>query len=225
MLLLRPVLSTCITSELPDGDQSTALDSLLSQRMHPQCAIVCVKVALEAINTIHNEIDGDAGGMEFCAAWWYNAHALYTSATILIAARLAPAILADVSEELVLDGWDKAMESLERYSPLGASIKRMSTTLRLLFDAVPQQYSLFKEHSRQTQGNVPSLSESPPQASALLPECRPQDVVEAFPTPQDNLNRGFQEEADAFPYDSFWDFNTVFDPNDLSWLINIPLDT
>lgn len=193
--------------------------------MHLQCAIVCVKVALEAIDTIYDGIDNDAGGMDFCAAWWYNVLYLYTSATVLIAARLAPAILADVSEDSILDRWHKAMGILQRYSPSGASIKRLTTTLSLLFDAVPQQYSRSKERSRQTQGNVSSLAQSPLPATALPPDCRQQDVVDVFPTSRDNLDRDFQEENDALPDDSFLDFNTVFDPDDLSWLMTIPLDT
>ena len=222
---MRPVLSNFVTSEFHDGDRPVPLNNLLSQRIYLQCAIVCVKVALEAIDTIRKERGNSAGETDFCAAWWYNVLYLYTSATVLIAARLSPAILADVSEESVLDGWHKAMEILEGYSPTGPSIKRLTTTLRLLLEAVPQQYSRFKETSRQIQGEVSSVPQSQIQATVPLPYWRPLDLVDSFSTPQVDLTRGLQDDHDALPNDSFPVFDTSFDPNDLSWLMTIPLDT
>ena len=214
-----------ITSEFHDGNRSVPLENLLSQRICLQCAIVCVKVALEAIDIIYKERGSRAGGTGSCAAWWYNVLYLYTSATVLIAARLAPAILADVSEESVLDGWHRAMEVLEGYSPVGASIQRLTTTLRLLFKAVPEQYSRLKENPRQTQGDVSTITQDTGQRTVLLPSWRTQDPVASFSTPLDDLTRGPQDNNDALPNDSLLDFDTVFDPKDLSWLMTIPLDS
>ena len=180
-----------------------------------------MKVALGAIDTIRKERGRSAGEMGFCAAWWYNVLYLYTSATVLIAARLSPAILADVSEEAVLDGWQKAMEILEEYSPTGASIKRLTTTLRLLLEAVPQHYSRFI----QTQWDVSSVPQNPIQTTAPLPYWRPLDQVDSFSTPRDDLTRALQDDNDALANDSFPTFDTCFDPNDISWLMTIPLDT
>ena len=100
-----------------------------------------MKVAQEAIETIYGGKAASAGDVGYFSAWWYNVLFLYTSATVLIAARLSPSILAEVSEESILDGWRKAMEVLEEYGVFGTSIRRLTDTLRLLFDAVPQQYS------------------------------------------------------------------------------------
>ena len=197
------------------------MDSLLSRGIHRQCAIVCVKVALRAIDTISRERGSSAGEIGFCTAWWYNVLYLYTSATVLIAARLSPAILADVSEEAVLDGWQKALEILEEYSPTGASIRRLTTTLRLLLEAVPQHYSRFK----QTQWDASSIPQSQIQATAPLPYWRPLDLVDSFSTPQDDLSRALSDDDDALPNDSFPIVDTGFDPNDISWLMTIPLDT
>ena len=184
-----------------------------------------MKVALEAIDTIRKERGSSAGETDFCAAWWYNVLYLYTSATVLIAARLSPAILAEVSEESVLDGWHEAMKILEGYSPTGASIARLTTTLRLLLEAVPQQYSRFRDSSRQIQGDVSSVPQSQIQATVPLPYWRPLDLVDSFSTPQDDVTRGLQDDNDAIPSDSFPGFDTCFDPNDLSWLMTVPLDT
>ena len=191
--------------------------------MFLQCAIVCVKVALEAIDTIQREKGRSAGEMNFCAAWWYNVLYLYTSATVLIAARMAPAVLADVGEDLVLEGWRAAMEILEEYSVIGASIRRLTTTLRLLLEAVPQQYSRLKD-ARQTQANSPSLPQNQPQTTMPLNSWRPLAPAGFLPNLPDEINGGLVGDNSGFVGDPLLDFDTVFDPNDLSWLMTIPLD-
>ncbi|KAJ9615172.1 hypothetical protein H2200_001246 [Cladophialophora chaetospira] len=224
LLLLRPVLSAFITSEFHDGDRPVPLDSLLSQRVYLQCAIVCVKVALEAIDTIHKAKGSGVGELNFCSAWWYNVLYLYTSATVLIAARLSPAVLADVSEESVLSGWRIAMEILEEYSVIGASIKRLTTTLRLLLEAVPQQYSRLKGNARQGQTDVSSAPQVQPEN--ILPQAawRPQASSDFLSTFQDDANGGLLGDDGDLENAVLLDFDTVFDPNDLSWLTTIPLD-
>jgi hypothetical protein len=151
---------------------------------------------------------------------------LYTSATVLIAARLSSAILADISEESILDGWHKAMEVLEGYSAFGASIKRLTTTLTLLFEAVPRQYSRFKENSRQVQADTSSVSQNQGQGSVPLPYWRSLDPVDFVSTPVDSLPREqSKDDSNGFSNDTLLDFDAVFDPNDHSWLMTIPLDS
>ena len=182
-------------------------------------------VALKAIDTIYKERGNGAGGGGSSAAWWYNVLYLYTSATVLIAARLAPAILAEVSEESILHGWHKAMEVLEGYSPVGASIQHLTTTLRLLFEAVPEQYSRFKENPRQTQEDVLTITQDPGPRTVQLPYWHIADPLASFLTPLDDLTRCPPDDNDALPNETLLDFDTVFDPNDLSWLMTIPLDS
>ncbi|OAP64278.1 hypothetical protein AYL99_00250 [Fonsecaea erecta] len=226
LLLLRPVLSSFITTEFYDGDRSVPLASALSHRAFLQCAIVCVRVALEVIHIIYQERGHNAGDVGSLAAWWYNVLYLYTSATVLIAARLSPAILVDVSEESILDGWRKAMEILDWYSPFGTSIQRLTTTLRLLSDAVPQQYSRFRGSSQQLQPTVPSATQNLGQSSPSMYAWRPPEPVDHMPATLDGTT-GVITQDDIYPLinDSFLDFDSVFDPNDLSWLMTIPLDS
>ena len=198
------------------------MDSLLSQKVHLQCAIVCVKVALEAIDTIRRERGASIGDNNFCAAWWYNVLYLYSSATVLIAARLAPAILNDVSEESVLAAWQTALDILEGYSVIGASIKRLITTLRLLSEAVPQQYSRLRENARQGQGLTSSI---PQPQSQRVPAWLPPSGMGSLQLPQDGMMESFQDVGESLSNDVLLDFDTVFDPNDLSWLMTIPLET
>lgn len=226
LLLLRPVLSNFITSEFHDGDRSVPLELLLSHRIFLQCSIVCVKVALEAINTIYKERGSHPGEIGHLAAWWYNVLYLYTSATVLIAARLSSAILADVSEETILDGCQKAMEVLKAYSPFSPSIRRLTTTLCLLFEAVPKQYSRFRENSKQGEGSVSMIPEYTNLGTVPLRYWRPRDSADFASTPLDDmLNPHVQDDSSELPRDSFLDFNTPFDPNDLSWLMTLPLDS
>ncbi|KIX94735.1 uncharacterized protein Z520_09425 [Fonsecaea multimorphosa CBS 102226] len=226
LLLLRPVLSSFITTEFYNGDRSIAFASVLSRRIFLQCAIVCVRVALEAIHVIHQKRGRDAGDIGNLAAWWYNVLYLYTSATVLIAARLSPTILVDVSEESILDGWRKAMELLDWYGPFGPSIKRLTTILRLLSDAVPQQYSRFKGNSQQPPTNVVSVTQNLAQRSPSMPPWRPSEPVDNAPVAvDDTAGAAAQDDVYLFSNDPFLDFDSVFDPNDLSWLMTIPLDS
>lgn len=214
-----------MTSEFHDGHLPIPLGSLLSQRLLLQCAIVCVKVALEAIDIVCAEGSTKVGEMGNVSAWWDCVLYLYTSATILIAARLSPAILSEISEDLILEGWRKAMEALERYGSLNPTITRLTATQRLLFEAVPQQYSRHKKNARQARRNVagPSFSEGEPLSS---PNGESFGVAAAKTNPDEAtlISRGQVEESDLLS-SPFLDWDTGgFDPDDLSWLMTIPMD-
>ena len=62
-------------------------------------------------------------GIDLGAFWWYNFLYVYTSATVLIATRLLPAILGEVSEEAVLLAWRQALEILDEYSHISSLIR------------------------------------------------------------------------------------------------------
>lgn len=209
-------------------------DSSLAKKVLLQCAVECVQVAFGAIDILHRTRSIEAGDMSLSAEWWYNVLYLYTSATVLICARLSSAVLSQVSEKLVLDSWQKAMHILEGYTLFGPAIASLTVTLGLLFDAVPQQYSRLRESTRQSRGNTP---QAPPgllhtdNDFAVLATLRDLDAVERFP---DSLGPGpvIQREAEReeelslppAPDEGFHDFDGPFDPNDFSWLINIPLE-
>lgn len=201
-------------SDFHDCNNAIPLESLLSHSVLLQCAIVCVKVALEAIDTIYRERGSNVRETGSCAAWWYNVLYLYTSATVLIAARLSPPILAEVSEESILQGWRRALEVLDEYSRFGASIAQLPTTLRLLFEAVPQQYS------RLSQGGTSTIPGSRGQSVAPQPYSN----ESATDVADEQLRENMQDE-NTFPDDLFPELDTTFDPDDISWLMMIPLDS
>lgn len=163
--------------------------------------------------------------MGYLSAWWYNVLFLYTSATVLIAARLSPSILAEVSEESILDRWHKAVEILETYGVFGMSIRQLTTTLCLLYDAVPQQYSRLRRDPRHIDAVTAPIAytEAPDRrpinqiASQSAPYCGPfRDLTHENNPPHENNQHPF---TDSWP-----DFDDVFDPNDLSWLMTMPLE-
>ncbi|KAJ9640876.1 hypothetical protein H2204_003165 [Knufia peltigerae] len=206
------------------------LGDLLSHKVLLQCAVICVKTALQAIDTIYEQRGNEPGDVGFCAAWWYNVLYLYTSATVLIAARLSSDILAEFSEQLILEGWRRALEALRGYSHFGASIQRLVTTLRLLYEAVPQQYSRFKENPRQTQPDYSaSTFRDPGEGTTRTPAYYSLDFSSAAAianeTSRGHLPQDEMIATTTLDDDTLLDFDAVFDPNDLSWLMTIPLDS
>ena len=133
-----------------------------------------------------------------------------------------PAILADVTEGPILKGWSRALEILQEYSSFGPSVERLATTLRLMFEAVPQQYSRFKAGSRKAQTDVLSMSHDQNQGITPLSYWRLMDPVDSLSVSLHDIAKDNQE--DALPDDWLTEFETTFDPGDLSWLTTIPLD-
>ncbi|KAH8699027.1 fungal-specific transcription factor domain-containing protein [Talaromyces proteolyticus] len=235
LLLLRPVLSSFITSEYRDMETPTSLLRVLPRRIFLQCAVVCVKVAQDAIETVYNRRATNTGEIGYLSAWWYNVLFLYTSATVLIAARLSPSILAELSEASILDSSLKTVEALEGYGNFGTSIRRLITTLRLLFDMVPQQYSRQRKHPPQPETSIIlpdqtrtcDASDPPPPLSPNRCSPNPMGGHPAAPVHEPQAVRQHQMQENKNPAGSeiFWGFDDAFDPNDVSWLTTVPSDS
>lgn len=72
MLLFRPILSKyCTARDIAPADPLISLNDSFPQRVAQQCSVICVKVAQEVVDLIHNNIpaDGTSGPLP---AWWYN---------------------------------------------------------------------------------------------------------------------------------------------------------
>lgn len=212
--MLRPVLSHFITIEVRDI-ASIPLGNLLSYKISHSCASVCVKVAQEAINTIWTHKSDSVHDVGSLSAWWYNILFLYTSATVLIAARLSPSILADVPEDSIVRDWCRACELLEAYGDLGTSVRRLATTLRLLFDTVPQQYSRLRQPQEAAAENMSHAA-----TANMRPTFSTGTAASAPLEPTTNLTEALDQAN--FTTGDFTAFDTIFDPNDLSWLMTIP---
>jgi hypothetical protein len=186
---------------------------------------VCAKISQEAIDIIYREEVADAGKVRSVAAWWDNVLYVYTSATILIAARLSTSVLADVSEESLFDGLRKAVEILDRYKLFSASIPRLTATLRLLVEVVPRQYPRVYPQSRQDDAGTTAGNQTPSISGATFSFwCPLKPKVYSFhPSHQTSSNSNFGNDQPALT-EVRPDFDAVFDPEDFTWLMTIPLD-
>lgn len=151
MLLFRPILSRyCTSREIGVSDPLISFRDSFPRRVALQCSIICVKVAQEVIGLIHGNLpaDGSSGPLP---AWWYNILCeyldfgslpwlmnadVYTAATVLIAGRLCPAILDEVTEAAITQSWDSALEVLRRYHSHSTSARRCVAALEILYERV-----------------------------------------------------------------------------------------
>jgi hypothetical protein len=227
-MLLRPVLSSFVISDLKNAGKPVSFGSLLTHRTSLQCAIVCVKIAQEAIGIIYREDVANAGKVGSLAAWWDNVLYVYTSATILIAARLSTSLLADVPEESLFDGLRKAVEIFDRYKLFSPSIPRLSATLRLLVDVVPRQYWRVYPQSRQDDAGTTAGDQTPSISGATFSFWCPlkPKVSSSHPShPSHETSRHSDSRNDQPALTEVRpEFDAVFDPEDFTWLMTIPLE-
>jgi hypothetical protein len=153
MLLFRPTLSKyCAIRDCSSVAPLISMNDSFPHRVALQCSIICVKAAQESIELIYNNVPADGTGGPL-PAWWYNilcSHEsflsfsrsiltcidVYTSATVLIAARLCSAILSEVTETSVTRSWNSALEVLRKYESYSTSARRCVAALEILYEQV-----------------------------------------------------------------------------------------
>ena len=211
-----------MTSSDTRSEEAIAVSCSLPYRIALQCSVVCVKTAQEAIEHIRSRLPVDPNDIGPLAAWWFNVLFLYTAATVLVAARLRSALIAEISEDAIAQSWQHAIEILNRYEAFGASAQRVVATLQILYDKVPERYMQhkFQPHPNVTAEyaqNVPAVPDSISGAGSQswsfpspLPPTHKLDDVAVQMTGTD-MSLGY--------FDNF-DFN--FDVNDVSWLNQVP---
>ena len=222
LLLLRPVLSQLINTDCQSTEEHALEGSnSLTHRTFLQCAIVCVKAAQEAIDLICKEKSKHVGEVGNLDAWWYNVLFLYTSATVLIAARLSRAILAEVTEDSILAAWRNAVEVLEEYGTFNTSIRLLIATLNLLFDAVPWQYSRLRKQPAHVEADSAPILWHQLAVGIQSPARSQMHPATSVPSPGFQAARDFAWDQNLTP--TGFDCDIGFDPNDLSWLTAVPL--
>ena len=223
LLLVRPVLSAFVSLDKVEGAVNSANQSILSHQIILQCSLLCIRLAHQAINVVYEKRSGCTEEIGTLSAWWYNVLFLYTSATVLIAARLSPSILTEIPESTVMMWWKQAMEALPEYTAFGSTVQHALTTLQVLFNTVPRQFLLPQRVSAdhgvlgqrpqlmgagadpryedgRERGPSTSISATAPQVDAAEPE----------------LDSLFLEAED------FLAFDASLGPNDMSWLTTTP---
>lgn len=221
ILSLRPILSSLTASDAHGEAASGFMGSLLSRPIAIQCSVICVKVAQEAINVVHQRRIKNTHAMEDLASWWYNVLFLYTAATVLIAARLNRTIFPDQMEDSILDSWIKVIDLLDGYSVFGASIKRLVITLRLLFDTVPGQYSRYRQSQ---QGGQIDLDIGPNISSQANPSGQRESFTTSAPLSPRFPGAHFDFRQDELPSQGMSGFDGLFNPSDISWLTAAPFE-
>lgn len=192
MLLLRPMLTRFCLSQCPETPQ---VHDDLSSRVVQQCAMVCVEAAQSLISFIvqFQQHDGTLG---LLPAWWYRVFYIYTAATVLIAARLRPAVFSSLD---ISRSWNQAMALLHDHENLGPSPRRCAAALQIL------STKMFQDQQPQ---------------SAALPNS---DTNAAVPNITNEQQETFDM---PFPYlaqDTAFDMDAItFDINDFSWLNSMP---
>lgn len=176
------------------------------------------------------------------ATWWYNVFYVYSAATVLVAAKLAPSIVSDLGEASLARSWQQATNILQAYSPFSDSIPKLVAALQVLDDEVPVRY--LRHMQRMTSGGLHAF---PPTSFNFATNARSQGVEALSAATQFNFTKDgdtdesraqtgsqFQQQQQqpppsTDPLDSFAsgimldDFEGMaFDPGDLSWLNTIP---
>ena len=155
---------------------------------------------------------------------------VYTAATVLIASLLSPSIGDEVSEASILASWHSALEILDGYSAFGPPIKRLVTTLQVLFDTVPKHHS---QRKRQRQCRT-TLQQ--PVTEPTNPLVQANDDQRTFTWPGNSVNfmsgstmpgvdgeRDIEQDLAFSPLPAgFWTGGG--DPFDLAWLTDLPPD-
>jgi hypothetical protein len=228
LLSLRPVLSSLIAYNGGSSDNSANFGTNLSYRIAHQCAIVCIKVAQEAIDLVHQYKSTQWATTGFVAAWWYNVLFVYSAATVLVAARVRPLWQSEISETSILQSWRRAIDILETYKDYSKSIPKLIVTLQMLFKQVPKSYlsrdvvNSFAQNSPAQQihlgANDHEESASDPQAHRSWDNSRNQNASRL-----DEVGRRHDEDFDGIPA-LISDIDFFLDADDLSWLNSGPID-
>ncbi|OLN83341.1 putative transcriptional regulatory protein C530.05-like protein 4 [Colletotrichum chlorophyti] len=191
MLLLRPMLARFCLSHCPYSAQPP---DDLSSRVIQQCAVVCVEAAQSLISVIvqFQQHDGTLG---LLPAWWYRVFYIYTAATVLIAARLRPAVFSSLD---ISRSWNQAMTLLHDHENLGPSPRRCAAALQIL------STKMFQEQQSH---------------SSALPDSETNPAVSNMANEQETFDMPFP----YLTQDAAFDMDAIsFDVNDFSWLNSMP---
>ncbi|KAF7932496.1 uncharacterized protein EAE98_003795 [Botrytis deweyae] len=220
LLLLTPVLQKLIGTEFQEKAERTRLGSLLSHRISLQCAIVCVKIAQEAIDTIHHR---ETLGSNEISPWWCNVIFLYKSATVLIAGGLCPSIVAEISETAMHESFSKATAILRQHTTFNSSVLRLVTILDILFQIVPQKFSRLKKASQRVEAEArPPTPNDDNSAATFQYWCPIKPIRHAASAHQDTVHRSPENSGSS---QILTDLDRRFDTDDFTWLNKMPFDT
>jgi len=150
--------------------------------------------------------------------WWNCVFYVYTSATVLQAARLRPIVEEDIGDYRIETSWKNAISVLKNLERFGSTAQRSVVALEILADKITEAIG-----SQQGRGQGGAAAELPTPA----PSAWTNPSVGQTPAPLPASNEaeaststmqfpGFGEPFDLAEFD--------FDLNDMSWLTSAPVD-
>lgn len=138
-LLLRPILSRfCSVRTI---HRSTLQDTLPWKLAHQFC-VSCVQSALETVEFYDRIMDAEKDMSTFddlLPAWWCSVFYIYTAATVLVCARLHPAIFSDLTAATIEGGWSRSSNLLKRFECFGPQARTCRTNITTMFEQAAQQ--------------------------------------------------------------------------------------
>jgi hypothetical protein len=219
ILIFRPVLSRFCLAQNELSSSITKFDDSLPQRMALSCSTLCLRAAHETIEIIQNNMDSQAI-MGHIPLWWNAILYVYTSATVLQAARLHPVVETSVGDYSTETSWRHAIGVLKRLGRFGSTAQRSLVALEILADKITEATA--------AQGKI----ETGPGSAGGLPTPAPSTWTNPStgptPAPMPTRADAGDLEADGLQFPGLDDpFDLAefdFDLNDMSWLTSAPVD-
>ncbi|KAK5068330.1 hypothetical protein LTR44_000447 [Exophiala sp. CCFEE 6388] len=132
ILLLRPVLLVLMRTESGGvDDDQTIFRTALLRDMSLRMSEACVTTAHDMIDFLHERLD-----TVYRSACWYMVYFTFTSATVLIAAKLCPSLGVMSGLSRFQESWTKCQAILEYHKSQSQSASRGQQILRALDDRV-----------------------------------------------------------------------------------------
>lgn len=208
MLSLRPILCSLISHS---GSTNSTDSTHLGPRIAHQCSLVCIKIAQESIDLVYTYRDSTWATTGVLAAWWYNVLFVYSAATVLQAARLRPALEAELARDDISESWNRAIALLEGYGDYSESIPMLVATLNVLVEQVSRRCANPNSKQRDVGGGE---EESTRAAGGGLEEA-------AMQGPEQNT--GMFGDSVVIPG---VDWESLLNPGSLPWLdyYSLPVD-
>ncbi|KAK5044717.1 hypothetical protein LTR84_010491 [Exophiala bonariae] len=213
--LFRPVLSRICTTHhatnskvLSERQEPT---TSLEHRVAVQCSMLCVEEAIDLIETMSTNITtAEVWGQK--PAWLYGVLHIYLAATVLLAARLAPAaLLTEVSEEKVQMAWRHALDILSGFQADSVSAQRCVAALEVLHRKLPNNVH-HEDYGHQSLNN----GADDHHANDHGPENP--DAFELAPPLHFGANESWTFDVQGTSFDWAPDFD-LSDPFDMSWFL------
>ncbi|KAL5337495.1 fungal-specific transcription factor domain-containing protein [Aspergillus crustosus] len=147
--LFRPILvKFCSPGQKSHGGQgdptdlsSPSVTETLAYRTALQCSFLCVQSARTLINVMY-EVFATGQGWGVKPNWLYGVLHIYISTTVLIAARIHPAIrLHEISESNIDEAWRRALKILETFQSDSLGAQKCVAALKRLHEKVMSRIS------------------------------------------------------------------------------------